>query len=123
MSHIAVTATMLALVATIAANSDHASKPFVDVHHAPILADRGGGRFSEDLEKYSTYNLNILKSEPILASTHFQGIDPASIEEFSKGRPFTCNISESVTITLNHDKINDDYCDCLDGRDEPGAID
>lgn len=34
------------------------------------------------------------------------------------GEPFTC-LDKSATIPWN--KVNDDYCDCLDGSDEPGT--
>lgn len=37
---------------------------------------------------------------------------------YEEGKPFTC-LDGSRTIPF--DRVNDDYCDCQDGSDEPGA--
>ena len=36
---------------------------------------------------------------------------------YDPNKDFTC-LDGSSTITFN--KVNDDYCDCADGTDEPG---
>lgn len=37
---------------------------------------------------------------------------------YEEGKAFTC-LDGSRTIPF--DRVNDDYCDCKDGSDEPGA--
>lgn len=37
---------------------------------------------------------------------------------YDEGKPFTC-LDGSRTIPF--DRVNDDYCDCRDGSDEPGV--
>ncbi|EUB55562.1 Glucosidase 2 subunit beta [Echinococcus granulosus] len=46
------------------------------------------------------------------------GVHPSSIVFYVPFKPFTC-LDKSATIPW--DKVNDDYCDCLDGSDEPGT--
>jgi hypothetical protein len=49
-----------------------------------------------------------------------RGVDPALLPRYSlqPGESFTC-LDESRTIPVQ--QLNDDYCDCADGSDEPGA--
>ncbi|KAM3171659.1 hypothetical protein ACTXT7_016166 [Hymenolepis weldensis] len=46
------------------------------------------------------------------------GIHPSNSPFYIAGKPFTC-LDKSATIPWY--KVNDDYCDCLDGSDEPGT--
>ena len=43
------------------------------------------------------------------------GVDPVDIPRYS-GKSFVCG-----KLTISSDKINDDFCDCPDGSDEPGT--
>lgn len=58
----------------------------------------------------------------------FRGPLPALTESFlaspdihfyDESKPFTC-LDSSATIPF--DQVNDDYCDCKDGSDEPGEF-
>eukprot|EP01123_Difflugia_compressa_P008990 TRINITY_DN2861_c0_g1_i1.p1 TRINITY_DN2861_c0_g1~~TRINITY_DN2861_c0_g1_i1.p1 ORF type:complete len:472 (-),score=125.61 TRINITY_DN2861_c0_g1_i1:156-1571(-) len=53
----------------------------------------------------------------VLASQHIQGVPPQDIALYS-GTTFAC---KDGTATLSIDTINDDFCDCKDGSDEPGT--
>lgn len=50
------------------------------------------------------------------ASSFLRGVDPAAAEAYSRPR-FVC---DGGATTLESTKINDEYCDCKDGTDEPG---
>jgi protein kinase C substrate 80K-H len=45
-----------------------------------------------------------------------KGVPPQLAQAYS-GATFTCDVSKSIPIA----KVNDDYCDCKDGTDEPGT--
>ncbi len=47
------------------------------------------------------------------------GVHPANIESYSSSEVFICIKSPEVTIPFS--AVNDDYCDCPDGSDEPGT--
>eukprot|EP00291_Cryptomonas_curvata_P020903 CAMPEP_0172169868 /NCGR_PEP_ID=MMETSP1050-20130122/10949_1 /TAXON_ID=233186 /ORGANISM="Cryptomonas curvata, Strain CCAP979/52" /LENGTH=231 /DNA_ID=CAMNT_0012840983 /DNA_START=109 /DNA_END=801 /DNA_ORIENTATION=+ len=49
------------------------------------------------------------------------GVDPTQLNKYLAGNQFQCNVSETETIFIDRKKINDDYCDCIDGSDEPGT--
>lgn len=38
---------------------------------------------------------------------------------YDESKPFTCL---DGTATIPFDQVNDDYCDCKDGSDEPGKL-
>lgn len=55
-----------------------------------------------------------------MALTHFLCSTSSTERQFyEEGKPFTC-LDGSRTIPF--DRVNDDYCDCRDGSDEPGAF-
>ncbi|KAK9786586.1 hypothetical protein WJX73_004059 [Symbiochloris irregularis] len=48
-----------------------------------------------------------------------RGVDPALAERYtSKGSSFKCFDGSK---SMPHKRINDNYCDCIDGSDEPGS--
>ncbi|XP_072225166.1 glucosidase 2 subunit beta [Leuresthes tenuis] len=47
-----------------------------------------------------------------------RGVPLSNRQFYEEGKPFTC-LDGSRTIPF--DRINDDYCDCQDGSDEPGT--
>ncbi|KAF6032454.1 PRKCSH [Bugula neritina] len=57
--------------------------------------------------------LPVFASEPIP-----RGVSRAKGSFYKAGVPFKC-LDGSQTIPF--DQINDDYCDCADGSDEPGT--
>ena len=53
-------------------------------------------------------------------STLLRGVDPAFAASYSPQQgSFTCLDGGSQIST---DRLNDDYCDCVDGSDEPGML-
>ena len=62
-----------------------------------------------------------LSAARVVVSTHvsLRGIDPALASFYEpKGNLFKCL---DGLKTIKYKFINDDYCDCYDGSDEPGA--
>uniref|UniRef100_A0A7N8Y8Z0 Glucosidase 2 subunit beta n=1 Tax=Mastacembelus armatus TaxID=205130 RepID=A0A7N8Y8Z0_9TELE len=47
-----------------------------------------------------------------------RGVPLSKLQFYEEGKPFTC-LDGSRTIPF--DRVNDDYCDCSDGSDEPGT--
>lgn len=47
-----------------------------------------------------------------------RGVPLSKRQFYEEGKPFTC-LDNSRTIPF--DRVNDDYCDCQDGSDEPGT--
>lgn len=59
------------------------------------------------------------------ATASLRGVTPAHMDKYS-GSTFTCDNGKSKSsLGLRLDiyivVINDDYCDCIDGSDEPGT--
>ena len=57
----------------------------------------------------------------ISLATH--GVSPAraalyQLNASAAATTFTC---DAAKLTITHDRVNDDYCDCKDGSDEPGT--
>jgi protein kinase C substrate 80K-H len=49
-----------------------------------------------------------------------RGVHPSSLSQYKpKGATWTC--LDGVK-TIPWSAVNDDYCDCMDGSDEPGAF-
>jgi len=51
-------------------------------------------------------------------STQIRGVPTSKLSFYVPGKDFTC-LDGSVTISFGY--VNDDYCDCPDGSDEPGT--
>ncbi|KAM9745492.1 glucosidase 2 subunit beta [Menidia menidia] len=47
-----------------------------------------------------------------------RGVPLTKLQFYEEGKPFTCL---DGSLTIPYDRINDDYCDCQDGSDEPGT--
>ncbi|KAF6306966.1 protein kinase C substrate 80K-H [Rhinolophus ferrumequinum] len=47
-----------------------------------------------------------------------RGVSLTNLHFYDESKPFTC-LDSSATIPF--DQVNDDYCDCKDGSDEPGT--
>uniref|UniRef100_A0A8C4NV18 Glucosidase 2 subunit beta n=1 Tax=Dicentrarchus labrax TaxID=13489 RepID=A0A8C4NV18_DICLA len=47
-----------------------------------------------------------------------RGVPLSKRQFYEEGKPFTCL---DGTRTIPFDRVNDDYCDCHDGSDEPGT--
>lgn len=56
----------------------------------------------------------------IAAATTLRGVDPALASDYSSShREFSCR---DGLRTLSFSQVNDGYCDCYDGSDEPGIF-
>merc|ERR1712141_261679 len=51
-------------------------------------------------------------------TTQIRGVSTAKLSFYVPGKDFTC-LDGSVTLPFSY--VNDDYCDCPDGSDEPGT--
>lgn len=49
-----------------------------------------------------------------------RGVHSADLQRFTSGQDFTCGSSGK---SIPPSRLNDNYCDCPDGSDEPGAFD
>ncbi|TMW66180.1 hypothetical protein Poli38472_003945 [Pythium oligandrum] len=49
-----------------------------------------------------------------------RGVAPADLEQYQRSGGLLCRIGDREEL-LPHDRVNDDYCDCDDGKDEPGT--
>lgn len=47
-----------------------------------------------------------------------RGVSPDEVKHYTPGKTFKCLRSSGV---ISYDQVNDDYCDCKDGSDEPGT--
>uniref|UniRef100_A0A131YV01 Protein kinase C substrate 80K-H n=1 Tax=Rhipicephalus appendiculatus TaxID=34631 RepID=A0A131YV01_RHIAP len=47
-----------------------------------------------------------------------RGVSPDEVKHYTPGKTFKCLHSSGV---ISYDQVNDDYCDCKDGSDEPGT--
>jgi len=54
----------------------------------------------------------------VRSDLEIRGLHPDRKEFYEAGRDFTC-LDGSVTVPFA--LVNDDYCDCRDGSDEPGT--
>ncbi|KAF2398454.1 hypothetical protein EJ06DRAFT_532202 [Trichodelitschia bisporula] len=63
----------------------------------------------------------LLLATPILSTTppRPRGVGPEFAKHYSSPDTFTC--IQAPHITLPRSRVNDDYCDCPDGSDEPGT--
>ena len=52
------------------------------------------------------------------SSDAIRGVEPSELSYYKTGRYFKC-IDQSLNVPFTH--VNDDYCDCPDGSDEPGT--
>ena len=52
------------------------------------------------------------------AASAIRGVSPASASRYDPSRDFTCDGNRRIAFA----SVNDDYCDCNDGTDEPGVL-
>ncbi|KUJ20730.1 putative glucosidase 2 subunit beta [Mollisia scopiformis] len=69
----------------------------------------------ETLVLLSTFTTGILAAE----SSRPRGVSPEFAKFYKDPNVFTCISNPSITLTPS--QINDEYCDCPDGSDEPGT--
>ncbi|KAH6678379.1 putative glucosidase 2 subunit beta [Halenospora varia] len=69
----------------------------------------------EALVLLSTLPSSILAAE----SSRPRGVSPEFAKFYKSADSFTCISNPSITLSTN--QINDNYCDCPDGSDEPGT--
>ncbi|CAO3638411.1 unnamed protein product [Mucor hiemalis] len=62
----------------------------------------------------------ILAALTLVRAANIKGVDPEKLDLYKphNGNTWTC-LDGSKTIPYS--AINDDYCDCVDGSDEPGT--
>ncbi|KAL3192838.1 hypothetical protein MRX96_058696 [Rhipicephalus microplus] len=53
-----------------------------------------------------------------LPEQRVRGVSPDEVKHYAPGKTFKCLHSSGV---ISYDQVNDDYCDCKDGSDEPGT--
>ncbi|KAF5877850.1 putative glucosidase 2 subunit beta protein [Botrytis fragariae] len=63
----------------------------------------------------STISTSVLAAE----ATRPRGVGPEFAKFYKSTDKFTCLSNPSISIDIS--KVNDDYCDCPDGSDEPGT--
>ncbi|CAF0947525.1 unnamed protein product [Rotaria sordida] len=61
---------------------------------------------------------NSLQSNGNIQQTVLRGVQTSLLSMYIPSKPFTC-LDGSLTIPFEF--VNDDYCDCQDGSDEPGT--
>jgi protein kinase C substrate 80K-H len=54
----------------------------------------------------------------VIAHANIQGVAPQDQNKYPKSTTFTCFDKSKV---IPFERVNDDYCDCADGSDEPGT--
>ncbi|PMD55811.1 protein kinase-like protein C substrate [Hyaloscypha bicolor E] len=69
----------------------------------------------EALVLLSTLSTSILAAE----SSRPRGVGPEFAKFYKAADSFTCISNPSIKLDIS--KVNDDYCDCPDGSDEPGT--
>jgi len=56
-----------------------------------------------------------------LGAALVRGVAPEGQSKFAPGTPITCAGADGKPLTLPFEALNDDFCDCPDGTDEPGT--
>ncbi|CAD5111144.1 DgyrCDS481 [Dimorphilus gyrociliatus] len=93
---------------------------------APIRFSTNFLKSSLKLCNIVAFALILLIQLPYTAANLPRGVMPAAASLYTDSGLFTCfswDGSRAVPspISIERDKINDDYCDCPDGSDEPGT--
>ncbi|ODV85380.1 hypothetical protein CANARDRAFT_7496 [[Candida] arabinofermentans NRRL YB-2248] len=63
----------------------------------------------------------VLILSPLSIATTIKGVAPADLNLYVPDENGTWSCLNHPEIVISFDKINDDYCDCPDGSDEPGT--